>query len=220
MLKFIFCMLSLCFICIHWFEILLGFLQHVIMWLPWLLCGEAAQTQDLPVRILCCLETTHLRSVRRKTPEGRNQMLVRARWRALHSLSPLKHQPSSPTPSRCCWPPLSSVYSFSKVNQSQPPPHFIPKTTKRERIRMTGDEPWAFNPVFLSGGVSVSFVLALEQCMLHLHCPFIIYEDLINYNMHCLNVSFPQPAKITHQCMTNNHGHLKHIYIGYIGRMT
>lgn len=59
---------------------------------------RSGDTEELPQRILRCFETTHLRGVRHTTPGGGNQMLVRARWRALHGLSPLKPQPRNPSP--------------------------------------------------------------------------------------------------------------------------
>lgn len=124
--------------------------------------------------VLCCLETTHLRSVRHKTPEGRNQMLVRAWWRALHSLSPLKPQPSSPAPSGCWWPP--SLLSTPFQRSTSPSHHPIPSPKPR---RERGSERMGTNAELLapcfSRGVYLSPLLSHSSNVYHtfpLHLSF------------------------------------------------
>lgn len=56
---------------------------HTASTVPWILRFlRHARTEETPRRIWCRSESTHLSCVRNTAPGGRNQMLVRARWRA------------------------------------------------------------------------------------------------------------------------------------------
>lgn len=141
-------------------------------------------TEELPQRMLCCFETTHLRSVRHTTPGGRNQMLVRARWRALHGLSPPKPQPRTPpTPPGCWWPPSPVSSSPLLLFKGHPILANAPFHPQNHGERQNeGYEHWAFSP-FSSLGVYLSPLLSHSSNVYYtftLHLSFM--ETMFSYN--------------------------------------